>query len=150
MNMQFSEIPKGSISIRGTKYKIEPFEMQQTTVTQKQWKEVMGSNPSRIKGDDLPVTNVSWYEAKEFCRRLSEKTGDVYRLPTEAEWEYACRAGSQRQWCFGNDEKKLEEYAWYYKNSDNTIHPVAQKKPNTWGLYDMHGNVWEWCEDEYK
>lgn len=150
MDMKFSKIPAGGITVNDRFFKIEEFEMQQTTVTQAQWEEVMGNNPSRIKGDDLPVTNVSWHDAQEFCKRLSERTGDTYRLPTEAEWEYACRAGSTGKWCFGDDESQLDEYAWYYDNSSGTVHPVAQKKPNAWGLYDMHGNVWEWCQDEYK
>ncbi len=96
-----------------------------------------------------PITSVSWHDAKAYCDWLSEKTGDEYRLPTEAEWEYACRAGTTTKWSFGDDEEELEKYAWYRENSNRTTHPVGEKKPNPWGLYDMHGNVWEWCEDWY-
>ncbi len=131
------------------------FYMQTTEVTQGQWRAVMGSNPSFSScGDNCPVEQVSWDDAQEFIRRLNQKEGtDKYRLPTEAEWEYACRAGSTTAWCFGDDERQLGEYAWYKDNyKDNHVermHPVASRRPNVWGLYDMHGNVGEWCQDFY-
>jgi formylglycine-generating enzyme required for sulfatase activity len=130
----------------------QPFYMQTTEVTQGQWQKVMGNNPSYFKkcGQDCPVEQVSWEDAQEFIKKLNkmEKT-DKYRLPTEAEWEYASRADSKERWSFGDDEAKLEEYAWYSKNSQDKTHPVGQRKPNAWGLYDMHGNVLEWCQDRY-
>ncbi len=117
-------------------------------VTQKQWEAVMGNNPSNFKGPDLPVEEVSWNDAQAFIKNLNEKEGkNVYRLPSEAEWEHAARAGSNGAWCFGDDESLLVQYAWYDKNSGNTTHPVGKLKPNAFGLYDMHGNVYEWCED---
>ena len=123
-------------------------------VTNAQWKQVMGSIPSEWKEDDRPVTQVTWEETVEFCRKLSampeeRKAGRVYRLPTEAEWEYACRAGTTTKYSFGDDESRLGDYGWFIKNSDKQIHPVGQKKPNAWGMYDMHGNVSEWCSDWY-
>jgi formylglycine-generating enzyme required for sulfatase activity len=127
-----------------------PFYLHSTQVTQGLWQEVMGGNPSKFKdcGDDCPVENVSWYDAQEFISKLNDKEGtDKYRLPTEAEWEYACRAGTTSEFSFGDDPTKLAEYAWYFDNSDKKTHPVRQKKTNPWGLYDMHGNVWEWCQD---
>jgi len=125
------------------------FYMQTTQVTQKQWKALKGNNPSNFNGcEESPVEQVSWDDVQDFIKKLNSKEGsDKYRLPTEAEWEYACRAGSNTIYCFGNDKNRLKEYAWYDKNSDNQTHPVGQLNPNDWGLYDMHGNVWEWCSD---
>ncbi len=130
-----------------------PFYLGVHEVTQGQYEEVTGETPSGFKGsDDLPVEQVSWNEAIAFCTKLSarERLMDGYRLPSEAEWEYACRAGSTTRYSFGDDAARLGEFAWYGGNSGNTSHPVGQKRPNAWGLYDMHGNVWEWCSDGYK
>ncbi len=123
-------------------------------VTQSQYEQVMGTNPSHFKGGQNPVEQVSWEDAGKFCLKLTElpeekATGREYRLPTEAEWEYACRAGSITEFTFGNKEAQLSEYGWYYENSVETTHPAGQKTPNPWGLYDMHGNVFEWCSDWY-
>jgi len=96
-----------------------------------------------------PVVCVSHNDAAAFCSWLSGKTGKTVHLPTEAEWEYACRADSKGKYCFGDDDSQLRDYAWYFGNSNSTTHPVGQKKPNAWGLYDMHGNVGEWCSDWY-
>ncbi len=125
----------------------KPFYMGIYEVTQKQYQQLMGKNPSADKGDDNPVETVSWDEVIAFCKKLSEKTGKKVRLPTEAEWEYACRAnsGPSARFCFGNDDDRLADYAWYGGNSDKKTHPVGQKKPNRFGLYDMHGNVAELC-----
>jgi formylglycine-generating enzyme required for sulfatase activity len=131
-----------------------PFYIGVYEVTNAQWKRVMGSMPSHWKDADRPVDQVSWEDATEFCRKLSglpeeRKAGRGYRLPTEAEWEYACRAGATTKYSFGNDESKLSEYGWFLGNADNQTHLVGQKQPNAWGLYDMHGNVLEYVNDGY-
>ena len=119
-------------------------------VTQGQWEAVMGYNPSRFKGTDRPVENVSWEAVQQFIGALNQAEGRaIYRLPTEAEWEYACRAGTTTRYSFGNDERELGEYAWYAANSGGSTQDVGLKKPNAWGLYDMHGNVWEWSHHWY-
>ena len=112
-------------------------------------KDAYWDNPYFEQTDDHLVVCVSRHDAKAYCEWLSKKTGENYRLPTEAEWEFACRAGTTTKWSFGDDEKELEKYAWYNENSDYKTHPVGGKLPNPWGLYDMHGNVWEWCEDDW-
>jgi formylglycine-generating enzyme required for sulfatase activity len=130
------------------------FEFGVYEVTQEQYEQVMGTNPSISKGPQNPVEQVSWDDAVEFCRKLSampaeKKAGYVYRLPTEAEWEYSCRAGTTTAFSFGDSDSQLGGYAWFDENSGNTTHPVGQKKSNPWGLYDMHGNIYEWCQDRY-
>lgn len=129
----------------------QPFYLGKYEVTQGQWEAMMGSNPSDFKGDpNRPVETVSWDGAQAFIQKLNEQERvTTYRLPTEAEWEYAARAGSTTAYSFGDDPMQLREYAWYHNNSNNTTHPVGQLKPNAWGLYDMHGNVWEWAQDWY-
>jgi formylglycine-generating enzyme required for sulfatase activity len=150
---------------------IAAFECMPHPVTRRLYRELMGKDPGRPEGeaDQRPVNEVSWYDAMEFCNRLSQRAGltpcyrlgspkqtawdqtaNGYRLPTEAEWEYACRAGSQTRYSFGDDERQLAEHAWYAANSGNVPHPVGQKEPNRWGLHDMHGNVWEWCWSDYE
>ncbi len=121
-------------------------------VTQEQFEKVMGSNPSRYKGAQKPVEKVTWDDAVSFCRKLSNlpeeiAAGREYRLPTEAEWEYACRATSTTAYFFGDTEDELAEYAWFGLGREDMTHPVGKKKPNRWGLYDIYGNVFEWCQD---
>jgi len=131
----------------------KPFYLGKYEVTQGQWQAVMGSNPSLFKGDpNLPVEYVDWWEVQAFIRKLNARDGGQgyeYRLPSEAQWEYAARAGSTMAYSFGDNASQLGDYAWYRDNAGNKTHPVGQKRPNTWGLYDMHGNVWEWVQDWY-
>ncbi|NLF16655.1 MAG: formylglycine-generating enzyme family protein [Lentisphaerae bacterium] len=127
----------------------QPFYLGRYEVTQAQWQVVMGSNPSWFKGDRRPVEQVSWRECLEFIRRLNRMGLGTFRLPTEAEWEYACRAGSAAMYSVGDRHEDLVECAWYHANSGNCTHEVGQRRPNAWGLHDMHGNVWEWCHDRY-
>ncbi|WAC07900.1 MAG: formylglycine-generating enzyme family protein [Thermodesulfobacteriota bacterium] len=132
--------------------------LQTTPVTQGQWNAVMGDNPARFshKDDDYPVESVSWYDCQKFIERLNNIGEYRYRLPTEAEWEYACRAGKFSSFSEGEinelfceHEPNLDAVGWYCGNSDRRTHPVGQKKPNPWGIYDLHGNVLEWCQDWY-
>ena len=119
-------------------------------ITQAQWRAVMGNNPSTFSGcDDCPVENISWQDASAFCKQLSRLTGKKYSLPTEAQWEYAARGGSKgkRQMYAGSD--KIAEVSWYSANADKRTHEVGTKKPNELGIYDLSGNVWEWCSDWY-
>lgn len=136
----------------------KPYYLSAFEVTQEQYEQVMGSRPWQGRhyvqeGPDYPATYVSYDDATEFCRKLSEKEGVEYRLPTEAEWEYACRAGTTTVYSFGDDASKLGEYAWGIKNASDVgekyAHRVGQKLPNPWGLHDMHGNVWERCQGRY-
>ena len=129
--------------------KLTGFWLAAEPVTQSQYEAVMDKNPSHSQGPNNPVENVSREDAMEFCQKLSDQTKRKFTLPSEAQWEYACRAGSKTKHCFGNSEKELGDYAWYAKNSKGQTQPVGKKKPNGWGLYDMHGNVWEWCLDWY-
>jgi formylglycine-generating enzyme required for sulfatase activity len=187
--MRFVPIPAGTFTMGDangyddeTPHQVtltQGFELSVYEVTQEQYEAVMGTNPSFSKGPQNPVEQVSWDDAVEFCRKLSalpaeKKAGYVYRLPTEGEWEYACRAGTTTEYSFGDSDSELGDYAWFGDNSgaqqidalniwntdqdnygkrllDNNCrtHPVGEKKPNPWGLYDMHGNVWEWCQDWY-
>jgi sulfatase modifying factor 1 len=145
---------------------VSSFYIDKYPVTQEEYRRVMGDNPSRWKASKNPVEQVSWSKAARYCNARSGLEGlqpcydlntwecdfdaDGYRLPTEAEWEYACRAGTKTKYFFGNEPSKLQNYAWFDKNSGKKPQPVGQKLPNPWGLYDMYGNVWEWCNDFYK
>ena len=140
----------------------KPYYMSKYPVTQVQYQQIVGTNPSKFKGNNNPVENVSWDDAQEFCKKVTERMlasvpdsspliPDPYlcRLPNEAEWEYACRSGTQTYYYSGDTEDDLKRVAWYDANSNNTTHPVGQKEANAFGLYDMHGNVWQWCQDWY-
>jgi len=148
---------------------IKPFYLAKYELTQDQWAAVMdGKAPGKFQNPKHPVESLGRLHVAEFLKKLNEKLGGkpfigrhpldlestprtlgTYRLPTEAQWEYACRAGSNTKYSFGDDEKQLGQYAWFHGNSEGATHPVGEKKPNRWGLYDMHGNVWEMCRDEY-
>jgi len=156
IKLEVVRVPAGSFMMAGNQYgdgnpihrvNVPEFLMGKYQVTQAQYEAVMGENPSWFKGKQNPVEQVSWDDAQEFCKKLSQKTGRKVKLPSEAQWEYACRAGSTGKYCFGDNEDQLGKYAWYHENSDCKTHPVGEKLANAWGLHDMHGNVWEWCED---
>ncbi len=169
-DMHFVHIPAGSYMMGSPEnergrineetlhlVEIEAFEMMTTEVTQAMWMEVMETNVRQLfesssgrylfgEGETLPMYYVSWTDAQEFINRLNSRDpGKNYRLPTEEEWEYACRAGTSTRFYSGNTEQDLARVGWYQGNSNGSTHPVAQKQPNNWGLYDMHGNVAEWC-----
>ncbi|MEM6776863.1 MAG: formylglycine-generating enzyme family protein [Planctomycetota bacterium] len=148
-----TEVPQHTV-------RLDSFLMQTTEVTQQQWHNLMGTQPwqdnrSFVKeGGDYPVSRITWNDAIEFCKRLSKADGNTYRLPTEAEWEYACRARTSTIYSFGDESSQMEHYGWIADNShsigESYAHRVAQQKPNPWSLFDMHGNVWEWCSDRYQ
>ena len=163
-NFQMGSLEGGSNEQPIHAVALSAFYMSSTEITQGQFQARMGTNPSYFTGDDSrPVENVTWFDAVTFCNMLSTNQGlepcynlstwtcdfskNGYRLPTEAEWEYACRAGTTTRYHTGDNESNLALAGWYGGNSSSTLHPVAQKQGNPWGLYDMHGNVWEWCND---
>jgi len=158
IGMTFKLIPPGSFTMGSTIGDLDEQPVHKVTVTkafhigvhevtQAQWRAVMGGDPSHFKGDARPVEQVSWNDAKEFCRRLSAKEGVEYRLPTEAEWEYACRAGTTTELYWGDQWDDTR--SWVGPPTDGETKPVGTKPANPWGLHDMIGNVWEWCEDAY-
>ena len=158
-NPEMVDIPAGKFNMGSNEYEDEKpihevivpaFQIGKYPITQAQYEAVMGNNPSRFSGNPQnPVESVTWFNAQAFCEKLSKLTGKNYRLPTEAEWEYACRAGTETRFSFGDEENELGDYAWFRTNSNNETHPVGEKLPNPWGICDMHGNVWEWCADQH-
>ena len=185
-SIEMVQLDAGTFARSGSTVTLSGFKMGKHAVTREQYQAVMGTNPSYFSGSPAsgevqskrPVEYVTWYDAVDFCNKLSELEGltaayaitgrrpasgypitsasvtanwgaSGYRLPTESEWEYACRAGTATNWHFGDTQSELANYAWYSANSNSTTHEVGKKLPNAWGLYDMHGNVWEWCCDRY-
>lgn len=128
---------------------LSSYSIGQTEVTQALWKAVMGNNPSWFKNDNYPVDNLSWFDCQEFISKLNDITGKMFRLPTEAEWEYACRGGNKSKGYKYSGSKAISDVTWYAVNSNDTIHQVATKLPNELGIYDMTGNATEWCQNWY-
>ncbi len=164
IDMTFKQVPKGCFTMGRNPlfedggnnelppHKVcinRPFYLGVMEVTQTQWVAIMGENPSKFKGRNNPVDNVSWDDVQRFISILNKKEGRHYRLPSEAEWEYAARAGSESAYSYGDDEVNLGQYAWYRDNANSRTHPVGQKRPNRWGFYDMYGNVNEWVQDRW-
>ncbi|GBO53378.1 serine/threonine kinase [Pseudanabaena sp. lw0831] len=162
VHMEMVRIPSGRFSLGSptneigrrdnespiSEVNIPAFYMAKFVVTQEQWVAIMGSNPALFRENlQAPVENISWLEAQDFCRKLAARSQHLYRLPSESEWEYACRAGTNTAYHFGDGPTELVDYAWFADNANKRSHPVGQKVPNPWGLYEMHGGVWEWCED---
>jgi formylglycine-generating enzyme required for sulfatase activity len=157
--MKFAWIPPGRFLMGGNGVGDNPqhrvtiskgFWMGVFPVTQAQFQAVMGYNPSHFRGDNRPVEQASWTDCEEFCQKMRELAGKPVRLPTEAEWEYACRAGTTAGYWSGDGEAALTRVGWYGGNSGQQTHPVGEKQAaNPWGLHDTHGNVWEWCADSY-
>ena len=157
---------KGDVDEEPHEVYVDSFYVDKYLVTQEEYEKVMKENPSRWKGKKNPAEQIRWSDAAKYCNARSRLEGlkpcydletwecnfsaDGYRLPTEAEWEYACRAGTKTSYSFGDDPRKLRNYAWYEDNSGGRPRPVGQKLPNLWGVYDIYGNVWEWCSDFYK
>ena len=147
-----SESPVTTVTLK------KPFAVARFEVTQELYAAVVGVNPSRWKGPRNSVEMVSWTEANEFCRKVTAelqqrnliRTDELIRLPSETEWEYACRAGTKTAYSFGDDPDKLSDYGWFNGNAKGNDPPVGKKLPNAWGLYDMHGYVWEWCADGWQ
>jgi formylglycine-generating enzyme required for sulfatase activity len=144
---EYDELPQHTVTISA-------FKMSAYEITQGQWEAVMGENPSyfSISGEDCPVEYVTWNDVQDFIEELNSQTGENYRLPTDAEWEYAARAGTTTKWYCGDDSGCVEDIAWYWDDfgsQTQQTHPVGQKTPNAWGMYDMSGNVQEWCQDWY-
>jgi formylglycine-generating enzyme required for sulfatase activity len=131
------------------KVELDGFWLARYEVTQAQYRAIMGNNPSVFQAAQDPVVQVTWANAIDFCNRLGSQTKGKFGLPSEAQWEYACRAGSTQAFAFGDSDRDMDKYGWVQDNSQLQPHPVGKKKPNSFGVYDMHGNVWEWCADWY-